>query len=75
MKAIFEKAKQNWFQIAVLILLVMCYIRLGEIKDNAFYTADIVDSSATRVITTFEDYLNEIQNNTQNTWQILDNHY
>ncbi|MDB5225487.1 MAG: hypothetical protein JWL87_439 [Candidatus Adlerbacteria bacterium] len=64
--------KEFWFQIAVLILLIMCYVRLGEIKDNTFYTADMVDSSTTRIINSFEDYLNEIQNNTQNTWQILD---
>lgn len=70
-----EKAKQNWFQIVVILLLVLCYARLGKIKENTFYTADMVDASATRVINSTTDYLSEIQRNTENTWQILDNHY
>jgi hypothetical protein len=75
MKNHIEKAKQNWFQIIVIILLVLCYTRLGKIKENTFYTADMVDASATRIINSTTDYLNEIQDNTENTWQILDNHY
>lgn len=75
MKNHIEKAKQNWFQIIVIILLVLCYGRLGKIKENTFYTADMVDASATRIINSTTDYLNEIQDNTENTWQILDNHY
>ena len=75
MKNILEKAKRNWFQIIVIILLVLCYNRLGKIEENAFYTADMVDASATRIINSSTDYLDEIQTNTENTWQILDNHY
>ena len=66
------KIKQNWFQIIVIMLLMLCYIRLGKIADNTFYTADLVDSSATRVINSTIDYLDRIQDNTENTWQILD---
>ena len=57
MKNIFEKGKQNWFQAIVIILLVLCYVRLGKIKENTFYTADMVDASATRVINSTVDYL------------------
>jgi phosphoglycerol transferase MdoB-like AlkP superfamily enzyme len=67
--------KKNWFQLVVIALLILCYVRLGEIEKNAFYTADMVDSSTTRVINSTESYLNKIQRNTENTWQILDNHY
>ena len=74
-ESIFEKVKQNWFQIVVIILLLMCYTRLGKIEENAFYTADMVDASASRVINSTVDYLDEIQTNTENTWQILDNHF
>lgn len=71
-KDLLEKAKKNWFQIIVILLLILCYNRLGKIEEHAFYTADMVDASATRIINTTEDYLNEIKNNTQNTWHILD---
>ena len=75
MTPIFESAKRNWFQIIVIILLLLCYSRLGTIQENTFYTAYMVDSSATRIISASEDYLNEIQQNTQNTWTILDDHF
>jgi hypothetical protein len=65
--------QKNWFQVIVIVLLVLCYIKLGEISDNAFYTADVVDSSVTRMSNMMEDYMNNIETNTQNTWQILDN--
>lgn len=71
MQKIFERAKQNWFQIVVILLLVLCYARLGKIEENTFYTADMVDSSATRIINSSIDYLEEIQRNTENTWTIL----
>ena len=71
--------KENWFGVFVIILLLMIYSRLGEIKENTFYTADMVDSSASRVINSVEDsgsnltdainnlegYLDEINNNTR----------
>jgi len=72
MKNLFEKAKQNWFQIIVIVLLFLCYTRLGKIQENTFYTADMVDASASRVINSTVDYLDEIKDNTANTWQILD---
>ena len=74
-KNLFEKVKQNWFQIIVILLLILCYMRLGKIEENTFYTADMVDSSATRIINSFVDYLDEIQRNTENTWTILDNRF
>lgn len=64
--------KENWYKLSVLILLLLICNILSEIKDNTFYTADMVDSSATRIINSSTDYLNEIQRNTENTWQILD---
>lgn len=60
--------KTNWFQIVVIILLVMCYTRLGEINDNTYYVADIVDSSTSSLINTFEDYLSDIESNTANIY-------
>lgn len=62
MKNLFEKAKQNWFQIIVILLLVLCYNRLGKIEENAFFTADVVDASARRIINTMEDYFNGLYN-------------
>ena len=70
--------KENWFNLVVVILLLMVYSRLGQIKENTFYTADMVDASASRVINSMEDsnsdltdsvnnlegYLDEINNNT-----------
>jgi hypothetical protein len=58
MKNLFEKVKRNWFQIIVIILLILCYNRLGKIEENAFFTADVVDSSATRIINTMTDLSN-----------------
>lgn len=71
-RRILKKAWGNWFQIAVILLLILCYMRLGKIEENAFYTADMVDSSATRIIDSESSYLDEIQTNTQNTTSILD---
>lgn len=69
---IFRKAKQNWFQITVILLLILCYIRLGKIKENTFYTADTVEDSTNRIVSSNEDYLNSIEINTKNTWTILE---
>lgn len=60
--------KENWFKALVIILLLMIYSRLGEIKENTFYTADMVDASASRIIDSvnnLEGYLDEINNNTR----------
>lgn len=46
----------------------MCYTRLGEINDNTYYVADIVDSSTSSLINTFEDYLSDIESNTANIY-------
>lgn len=67
-----EKIKRNWFQLFVIFLLILCYVRLGEIQESTAFTADIVDESATRMIRSTEDYLNDIERNTENTWVILD---
>ena len=53
--------KINWFKLAVVILLLMIYSRLGEIKENTFYTADMVDASATRIISSLEDGLQGVE--------------
>ena len=42
--------KENWFKLVIVILLIMIYAKLGSIKENTFYTADMVDASATRII-------------------------
>lgn len=52
--------KTNWFQIVVILILFLIYLRLGEIKENTFYTADMVDSSTTRVINSLSDSLRSI---------------
>lgn len=70
-KNLIEKARQNWFQILVIILLVLCYVRLGKIKENAFYTADMVDASASRVINSLEDIssqVDDIHSSTENIY-------
>jgi len=46
--------KENWFRIAVLALLLMCYSRLGEINENVYYVADITDSGTSRIVQTLE---------------------
>lgn len=70
-----QKIKQNWFQIIVIVLLLMCYSRLGEISKNTFYTADIVDASTERIIDSFadsfrgiENLLDDVNTNTKNVW-------
>jgi len=52
--------KENWFKLAVLVVLLMIYSRLGNIKENTFYTADMVDSSSTRIIDNLEYRLRSI---------------
>lgn len=54
--------KENWFKALIIILLLMIYSRLGEIKENTFYTADMVDASATRIINSTDDRLMGIEN-------------
>ena len=53
--------KENWFKVAIVILLLMIYSRLNEVKENTFYTADMVDASATRIITSLGDSLQGIE--------------
>lgn len=53
--------KENWFKVVIVVLLLMIYIRLDGIEGNTFYTADMVDSSATRIITSLEDGLQGIE--------------
>ena len=53
--------KQNWFKLVVVILLIMIYARLGGIKENIFYTADVVDASATRTINSLDDRLHDME--------------
>jgi len=53
--------KQNWFEVLVVILLMNIYVRLGEIKENTFYTADMVDSSVTRMINSLDSRLESIE--------------
>jgi len=53
--------KDNWFKLVVIVLLLMIYARLNGIKENAFYTADMVDSSATRMIDSLDSRLKRIE--------------
>jgi len=53
--------KDNWFKFLVIILLLMIYARLNGIKENTFYTADMVDSSATRMIDSLDSRLKRIE--------------
>ncbi|MEK7170092.1 MAG: hypothetical protein AAB767_02290 [Patescibacteria group bacterium] len=48
---------ENWFMLAIVILLLMIYSRLGDVKENTFYTADVVDASATRIIDSLDSRL------------------
>ena len=52
--------KENWFKLAIVILLLMIYSRLGGVKENTFYTADVVDASATRMIDSLDSGLERI---------------
>lgn len=53
--------KENWFKVAIIILLLMTYSRLGGIKENTFYTADMTDASATRIIDSLDDRLYRLE--------------
>lgn len=50
----------NWFKLLVLILLVMIYSKMDGVKENTFYTADIVDASASRIVNSLERVENGI---------------
>lgn len=50
----------NWFKLSVLMLLVMIYSEMDGIKENTFYTADMVDASATRIVNSLERVENGI---------------
>ena len=52
----------NWFKLSVIILLIMIYSTLQDIKANTFYTADMVDSKTTIIVDTLEHWLNRIDN-------------
>lgn len=54
--------KNNWFRLAIIILSTMIYSKLDGVKENTFYTADMVDSSATRMINSLDDRLERIEN-------------
>ena len=43
--------------LVIVILLLMIYSRLGDVKENTFYTADVVDASATRIIDSLDSRL------------------
>lgn len=64
--------KDNWFQAVIVILLVLCYLRLGEIEKQTFATADSVEASATRIINANGEYLNRIEQNTESTYIVLE---
>lgn len=50
----------NWFKLLVLILLVMIYSKIDGVKENTFYTADMVDVSASRIVDSLERVENGI---------------
>lgn len=53
--------KENWFKIIIVILLLIIYQKLHSIKENTFYTADMVDASATRIINSLDSRLKNIE--------------
>ena len=74
--------KENWFKIAVIILLIMCYSRLGTTPIDTNGSVDrvsyLLDSKLTEVVDSvqsLEYYLDEMNNelkdiesNTANIW-------
>lgn len=50
----------------------MIYLKVEEIKDNTFHTADTIDSSTTRIIDNFDLRLRNIETNTADTIYYLD---
>ncbi len=62
--------KENWFKVAIVVLLLMIYSRLGEVKENTFYTADMVDASATRVINSLSDSLQGIEDGVDSIYRM-----
>ena len=53
--------KENWFKLIVVVLLIMIYSRLGAIKGNTVYTADMVDASTSRVVDSLNDRLDDME--------------
>lgn len=64
--------KNNWFRISIIIILLLIYSRLGEIKENTFYTADMVDASASRVINSIQDSNSDLTDSINNLEGYLD---
>ena len=54
--------KENWFQIIVILLLILCYARLWKIQENTFYTADIVDESTRKLMYSLDDIYSRMGN-------------
>lgn len=52
--------KENWFKLVIVILLVMIYLKIANVNENAFYTADMVDASASRIINSLDSRLKSI---------------
>lgn len=50
----------NWFKLSVVILLVMIYSKMDGVKENTFYTADMVDAGASRIVNSLERVENGI---------------
>lgn len=70
-KNLFKKVMQNWFQFAVIILLILCYVRLGQIKESTFYTADMVDDSTRRLMYSLDDIysrMGDVQSDVQSIY-------
>ncbi len=53
--------KENWFQIIVILLLVLCYTRLLKIQENTFYTADMVEESTRDLISSLDDIYSRME--------------
>ena len=54
--------KENWFQIIVILRLILCYARLWKIQENTFYTADIVDESTRKLMYSLDDIYSRMGN-------------
>lgn len=47
--------KENWFRILVVIILLMIYLRLGDIKEYTFNNWDTSDAKLTNIVSSIEE--------------------
>ncbi|OHA84200.1 MAG: hypothetical protein A2408_02000 [Candidatus Yonathbacteria bacterium RIFOXYC1_FULL_52_10] len=66
--------RQNWFQLIVVVLLVMLYVRLGEIKKYTFNNWDTSDAVLNNILDSIDDNGTDIQNSIEDLRIDLNNY-